>query len=58
MAALQEYDMEIKPSQVVRGLGLCKLAAESAHLPADQNGIPLDDSLLQNEVYFILYTTS
>ena len=53
MAALQEYDMEIKPSQVVRGLGLCKLAAESAHLPADQNGIPLDDTLLQKEVCFI-----
>ena len=46
MASLQEYDLEIKPSQVICGLGLCKLAAESAHLPADQNGIPLDDTLL------------
>ena len=35
MAALQEYDLEIKPSQVIRGLGLCKLAAKSAHLPAN-----------------------
>ena len=53
MATLQEYDLEIKPSHVVRGLGLCKLAAESAHLLADQNGIPLDDSLLQKEVCLI-----
>ena len=53
MASLQEYDLEIKPSQVVRGLGLCKLLAESAHLPTDENGIPLDDSLLQKEVCLI-----
>ena len=45
--------MEIKPSQVLRGLGLCKLATESAHLPANQNGMSLDDSLLQKEVCFI-----
>ena len=45
--------MEIKPSQVLRGLGLCKLATESAHLPANQNGMSLDDSLLQKEARFI-----
>ena len=53
MVDLQEYDLEIKPSQVVCVLGLCKLAAESTHLLVDQNGIPLDDSLLQKEVCFI-----
>ena len=47
MASLQEYDLEIKPSQVIHGLGLCKLETESAHMPADQNDIPLDDVLLQ-----------
>ena len=47
MASLQEYDLEIKPSQDIRGLGLCKLAAESAHLPIDQSETPLDDVLLQ-----------
>ena len=45
-------------SNLVRGLGFCKLAAESAHLPADQNGIPLDDTLLQKEVCFISYSAS
>ena len=29
------------------------MVAESAHLPADQNDVFLDDSLLQKEVYFI-----
>ena len=53
MAALQEYDLEIKPSQVIRGLGLCKLAAKLAHLPTDQNHIPFDDVLLQKEICFI-----
>ena len=53
MAALQEYDLDIKPSQVIRGLGLCELAAESAHLPVDQSDMPLDDVLLQKEICFI-----
>ena len=53
MAALQEYDLEIKPSQVIRGLGLCKLAAELAHLLVDQSDTPLDEVLLQKEICFI-----
>ena len=57
MASLEECDLEIKPSQVIRGKGLCKLAAESTHLPTDQNDIPLDDTLLQKEVCFIPDTT-
>ena len=30
MTALQEYDLEIKPSMIVKGQGLCKLAASSS----------------------------
>jgi len=29
MTALQEYDLEREPAQIVRGQGLCKLAAEA-----------------------------
>jgi hypothetical protein len=29
LADLQEYDLEIKPSKIKRGQGLCKLAAEA-----------------------------
>ena len=29
MTAIQEYDLELKPVTIVRGQGLCKLAAEA-----------------------------
>ena len=58
MASLQEYDLDIKPSQVIHGLGLCKVATKSAHLLGDQNDIPVDDVLLQKEICFIPYLTS
>jgi len=29
MTALQEYDLEFKPKTIIKGQGLCKLAAES-----------------------------
>ena len=58
MVSFQEYDLEIKPSQVIHGLGLCKVATKSAHLLADQNDIPVDDVLLQKEICFIPDPTS
>jgi hypothetical protein len=29
MTTLQEYDLEIKPTNIVKGKGLCKLATNS-----------------------------
>ena len=29
LTALQEFDLEIKPTQIVRGKGLCRLAVEA-----------------------------
>ena len=29
MAVVQEFDLDIKPSKLVKGQGLCKLAAEA-----------------------------
>lgn len=39
MTALQEFDLEIKPAKIVRGQGLCKLAAESIGSPDDDCNI-------------------
>ena len=35
MTALQEYDLDIKPTKIVRGKGLCQLTAQSNN-PEDQ----------------------
>jgi hypothetical protein len=32
MVVIQEFDLEIKPTRIVRGQGLCKLAAKSQDL--------------------------
>jgi hypothetical protein len=32
MVVIQEFDLEIKPTRIVKGQGLCKLAAESQDL--------------------------
>ena len=52
MTALQEFDLEIKPAKIVRGQGLCNLAAESASLPADDFNI-FDAELYENELLVI-----
>ena len=52
MTSLQEYDLEIKPSTIVKGQGLCKLAAEAAHLPNDKADTVIDEVLLTREIYF------
>jgi hypothetical protein len=33
MTSLQEYDLEIVPTQIVRGQGLCKLVVDSVEIP-------------------------
>ena len=55
MTALQEYDLEIKPSTIVKGQGLCKLAAEAAHLPNDKAEIVIDEVILTEKFIFILH---
>ena len=52
MIALQEYELKIKPSMIVKGQGLCKLAAEAAHLPNDKAETVIDEVLLTREIYF------
>ena len=52
MTTLQEYDLEIKPSTVVKGQGLCKLAAEVAHVPNNSSEAVIDEVLLTRKIYF------
>ena len=44
--------MEIKPSSVIRGQGLCKHVAESASLPEDNTNESIDKSFLEREINF------
>ena len=46
MTTLQEYDLEIKPSTVVKDQGLCKLSAKAAHLPNNNSEFVIDEVLL------------
>ena len=52
MTALQEYDLKIKPSTVVKGQGLCKLATEATHFPNSISETFIDETLLKREIYF------
>jgi hypothetical protein len=47
MTSLQEYDLEIKPAQIVRGQGLCKLVVDSVNLPDNELVVP--DETLHHE---------
>ena len=57
MTALQEYDLEIKPSTIVKGQGLCKLAIEAAHLPNDKDETVIDEVLITRKICFLSSTT-
>jgi hypothetical protein len=37
MTTLQEYDLEIKPTQIVKGQGICKLVVDSVNRPDDDD---------------------
>ena len=50
MTSLQEYDLEIKPSTIVKGQGLCKLVVEVVHLPNDNAEAVIHEVLLTREI--------
>jgi len=47
MTSLQEYDLEIKPTQIVRGQGIFKLVDDSVNLP--DNDLVVPDETLSHE---------
>jgi hypothetical protein len=59
LTTLQEYDLEIKPAKLVKGQGLCKLAAEAQDLQMEQEeGWDNEVDMLQNEVLYIPASTN
>jgi hypothetical protein len=53
MTYLQEYDLDIRSSKIVRGQGLCKLAAKWTKEKGDQDELYEDQILLEKEVFYI-----
>ena len=51
VTALQEYDLEIKPLNIVRGQGLCKLAAGSTDSSESDLHFFSEPSLFEREVF-------
>ena len=59
LTTLQEYDLEIKPAKLVKGQGLCKLAAEAQDLQMEQEeGWDNEVDMLQSEVLYIPASTN
>ena len=47
LTTLQEYDLEIKPTKLIKGQGLCKLAVEALDPQKEE------DEGWSNEVYLL-----
>ena len=56
---LQEYDLEINPTQFVKGQGLCKLMVEALDLQKEEEeGWDNEFDMLQREVLYIPSSTN
>jgi hypothetical protein len=53
MAVVQEFDLDIKPAKLVKGQGLCKLAAEAQDQVNEDSGWENGISLWCREVAYI-----
>ena len=51
MESLQEYDIEIKPSSMVRGKFICKLATDSTHFPVYNIDVNINKYFLYKEIF-------
>jgi hypothetical protein len=59
LTALQEYDLEIKPTKLVEGQGLCKLVVEAQDPQTkEEEGRDNEVYLMQNEVLYMLASTN
>jgi hypothetical protein len=56
VTSLQEYDLEITPTQIVRGQGLCKLVVDSVEEQQSQTDMLIEDQIIKvkSVVYKIL----
>jgi len=53
MAVVQEFDLDIKPSKLVKGQGLCKLAIEAQDRAIEYSGWENEIALWCGEVAYI-----
>ena len=53
LTCLQEYDLEIKPTKLVKGQGLCKLMAEALDPQKEEEGWENEADMLEREVLYI-----
>ena len=53
LAYLQEYDLEIKPTKLVKGQGLCNLAAEALDPQENEGGWENEVDMFEREVIYI-----
>ena len=59
LTTLQQYNLEIKPSKLVKGQGLCKLVAEALDLQMEEEeGWDNEVYLLQSEVLYMPASTN
>ena len=56
--SLQEYDLDIKPSKLVKGQCLCKLMVQALDLQEDEEGWENKANMLEREVLCILASTN
>ena len=55
MTTLQDYDLEIKPWNIVIGKGLCWLATEASNSqPKEEPRWKNEESMFDKEIYFIV----
>ena len=59
LTTLQEYDLEIKPTKLVKGQGLCKLVAEAQDPQMEEEeGWDNEVDLMQSEVLYMPTSTN
>ena len=58
LTSLQEYDLEIKPTKLVKGQGLCKLVVEALDLQESEEGWENEVDMFEREVIYIPTSTN
>ena len=53
LTSLQECDLQIKPTKLVKGQGLCKLAVKALDLQEDGEGWKNEADMLERELLYI-----
>ena len=58
LTSLQEYDLEINPTKLVKGQGLCKLVVEDLDSQEEEEGWENEVDMMQREVLYIPASTN